>query len=134
MEDTNSTYEVFTIDPTYTEEIQRLRELFNHTYADERVNILMDNPAYTITTSGRITNLEHVVYMWSGIIYHEEDHCQSIYLEVNHAQYSQHNYDSWVALEKLSTAFPLKGSDIVIEDDGNINIGETMMNLNERWQ
>lgn len=40
MEDTKSKYEVFVINPTYTEEIQRLRELFNHTYADERVNIL----------------------------------------------------------------------------------------------
>ena len=45
MEDTKSKYEVFVINPTRTEEIQRLRELFNHTYADERVNILIDSPA-----------------------------------------------------------------------------------------
>ena len=132
MENTNSTYEVFTIDPTYPEEIKRLRDFFNHTYADERVNIIMDNPAYTITTSGRIPNLEHVVYMWAGIIYHE-DQCHYLHFYVDHTQYSHHNYDSWVSLEKLSTAFPLKGSEIVIEDDGNINIGGTMKNLNRRW-
>ena len=93
----------------------------------------MGNPVYKITTSGRIKNPQHVVYMWAGTIYHEEDHCNYLYFYVNHTQYYQHNYDSWVSLEKLSTAFPLKGSDIVIEDDGNINIGETMMNLNRRW-
>lgn len=133
MEDTKSKYEVFVITPTYTEEIKRLRDFFTQKYADERVNILIDSPAYDITVS-KITKPQHVIYRWAGVIYHEEDHCTPISFEVNHAQYSQHNYDSWVALEKLSTAFPLKGSDIVIEDDGNINIGETMMNLNERWQ
>lgn len=132
MEDTKSKYEVFTVTPTRTEEVNRLRELFNHTYADERVNILIDSPAYDIMVS-RLATPQHVVYRWAGIIYHEEDRCHALYLEVNHAQYSHHNYDSWVSLDKLSTAFPLKGSDIVIEDDGNINIGETMKNLNKRW-
>lgn len=131
MEDTKNTYEVFVIKPTNTEEIKRLRELFTHTYADERVNILIDSPAYE--SLSKITKPQHVIYRWAGIIYHEEDQCTPIYFEVNHAQYSQHNYDSWVSLDKLSTAFPLKGSDIVIEGDGNINIGETMKNLNRRW-
>lgn len=131
MENTKSKYEVFVINPTYPEEIKRLRDFFNHTYADERVNILIDNPAYE--SLSKITKPQHVIYRWAGIIYHEEDQCTPIYFEVNHAQYSQHNYDSWVSLDKLSTAFPLKGSDIVIEDDGNINIGETMKNLNRRW-
>ena len=131
MEDTKNTYEVFVIKPANTEEIKRLRELFTHTYADERVNILIDSPAYE--SLSKITKPQHVIYRWAGIIYHEEDQCTPIYFEVNHAQYSQHNYDSWVSLDKLSTAFPLKGSDIVIEGDGNINIGETMKNLNRRW-
>lgn len=132
MEDTRSKYEVFAITPTRTDEVNRLRDFFNHTYADEQVNILMDNPAYDIMLS-RITKPQEVIYRWDGIIYHEKDHCTPIYFDVDHTQYSQHNYDSWVSLEKLSTAFPLEGSDIVIEDDGNINIGETMKSLNKRW-
>lgn len=120
-----------TITPTVTQGIQRLQGLFNHTYAHERVNLIINPPTYDITTSN-VTKPNHIQHHWDGIFYHDNDPCTSLHFRVNIAQYPNHDYGSWEPLAQLAGSFPLIGKDIMINNDGSVNISGTMKNFNAR--
>lgn len=47
-------------------------------------------------------------------------------------EYTELNYPTWETLGTLSHIFLITANSIVINDDGSINISETMMNNNIR--
>lgn len=103
-----------------------IRELRNNIYGlgNKQVQLSVSRD-YDIEYASGYTNLDVITFSWD--------------VEVNtgdpaegYEEYAELNYPTWETLGTLSHIFLITANSIVINDDGSINISETMMNNNIR--
>jgi hypothetical protein len=123
------------INPRDTENVEVLRELLGST-GDDRLTIIADDPGY------EVYDPYYVDHDWGFTITGEtiagektlfNDYERiTLYLSTEKLEYCEVNYSSWVALAELSKKFTITGKDVVIEDDGSVNLTETMLRVTNR--
>ena len=89
---------------------------------------------YDIEYASGSTNLDVITFSWDVTV-NTGDPLDRLYLHFNaegYEEYTELNYPTWETLGTLSHIFLITANSIVINDDGSINISETMMNNNIR--
>ena len=108
-------------------------------YGSEPIKVTAAPPTSTLCEiGGNNSSLEYEFsFSWSATIIgeHDTDTTEvSFYLE-NH-EYGIHHYGSWVTLADLTETFTVTGNDVILKQDGTINLPETMRNIlnsQEAW-
>lgn len=101
-------------------------------YGNEYIQVTAAPPTSTLCeTSGNDLSVEYEFsFSWSVTItgeHNTEPTEVSFYLE-NH-EYGIHYYGSWVTLADLTNTFSVTGNDVILKQDGTINLPETMLNI-----
>lgn len=89
---------------------------------------------YDIEYASGYTNLDVITFSWDVAV-NTGDPLDRLYLRFDaegYEEYTELNYPTWETLGTLSHIFLITANSIVINDDGSINISETMMNNNIR--
>ena len=118
------------INPRDTSNVEVLRRLLGSA-GDNRLTIKADEPEYQSYEPYDVT------HEWGVTITGEKnllgcDESVTLYLSTENTEYYDVNYSSWVALAELSEVFTITGEDVVIQDDGSVNLAETMLNVTNR--
>ena len=111
--------------------VQELQEALKN-YGNEYIQVTAAPPNSTFfVTSGNDLSVEYEFsFSWSATItgeHNTEPTKVSFHLE-NH-EYGIHHYGSWVTLADLTNTFTITGNDVVLKQDGAINLPETMLNI-----
>lgn len=113
-------------------DIQELRNRF-YELNGKQVQISVSRD-YDIEYASGYTNLDVITFSWNVEIQTGDPFdAFFFYLEAEgYEDYTELTYLTWETLGTLSHIFLITANSIVINDDGSINISETMMNNNIR--
>lgn len=122
---------MLTITPQSTpSDIQELRNrLYGLNGKQVEISVARD---YDIEYASGYTNLDVITFSWSVEIKTSDPFdAFFFYLEAEgYEDYTKLTYPTWETLDTLSNIFLITADSIVINNDGSINISETMMNNN----
>ena len=112
-----------------------IQELRNRIYGlnGKQVEISVSRD-YDIEYASGYTNIDVITFSWDVTV-NTGDPLGRLYLRFDaegYEEYAELNYPTWETLGTLSHIFLITANSIVINDDGSINISETMMNNNIR--
>ena len=117
------------ITPRDTKNVKMLRSVLEDA-GDDYLTFKADEPEYHSYEPYNVT------HEWGVTITGEKSLCDensiTLYLSTEKLEYCEVNYSSWVALAELSKKFTITGKDVVIEDDGSVNLTETMLRVTNR--
>ena len=122
---------MLTITPQST--ISDVQELRNSIYelGSKQIQISVSRD-YDIEYASGYTNVDVITFSWDVEI-RTNDPFDRLYVcfdTEGYAEYTELNYPTWETLDTLSNIFLITANSIVINNDGSINISETMMNNN----
>lgn len=109
-------------------DVQKLRES-TYRLGDQQVRVSVKRD-YDIEYASGYTNLDVITFSW-GVNVDAGGPFDSFYfwLEAEgYAEYITLIYPTWETLSTLSKIFHITAESIVIEDDGSVNIRETLLN------
>lgn len=113
------------ITPSDTKSVEVLRGLLENA-GDERLTFEADEPEY------QSYEPYDVIHEWSVTISGEKNRDEEIvtlYLLAKTVEYYTVNYSSWLALAELSEVFTITGEDVVVKDNGSVDLKATMRNV-----
>lgn len=87
---------------------------------------------YDIEYASGYTNTDVITFSWSVEVNTSDpfDRLYFFFETVGYEDYTKLTYPTWETLDALSHIFLITANSIVINNDGSINISETMMNNN----
>ena len=117
------------ITPRDTKNVKMLRSVLEGA-GDDYLTFKADEPEYQSYEPYDVT------HEWGVTITGEKSLCDensiTLYLSTETVEYYTVNYSSWLALAELSEVFTIMGEDVVVEDDGSVNLTETMLRVTNR--
>lgn len=119
------TPEIDAITPANRPAVNQLRNLLWN-ISTERILVEV-NPEYSVYNHGY--SGDSVIFSWDvTIIWGTENNKIFLLFEVENEEYYQVKYSIWEALADISQKFYIMASYLVINDDGSLNLVETMCN------
>lgn len=113
------------ITPRDTENVKMLRSVLEGA-GDDYLTFKADEPEYHSYEAYDVT------HEWGVTITGEKSLCDensiTLHLSTETVEYYTVNYSSWLALAELSEDFTIMGRDVVVRDDGSVDLKATMRN------
>lgn len=114
------------ITPRDTENVKMLRSVLEGA-GDDYLTFKADEPEYHSYEAYDVT------HEWGVTITGEKSLCDensvTLHLSAETVEYYAVNYSSWLALAELSEVFTITGEDVVVEDDGSVDLKTTMRHV-----
>ena len=111
--------------------VQELQETLKK-YGSEPIHVTAPPPTSTFCDVGG-TDLSpeyEFSFSWSATITGEHDtEATKVSFHLENHEYEIHHYGSWVTLANLTDTFIVTGNDVILKQDGAINLPETMLNI-----
>lgn len=119
------TPEIDTITPVNRSSVNQLRNILWN-ISTERILVEV-NPEYSVYNHGY--GGDSVIFYWNvTITWGAENNKIFLLFEVENEEYYQVKYSIWEALAGISQKFYITAGYLVINDDGSLNLVETMCN------
>lgn len=114
------------ITPRDTKNVEVLRGLLKDA-GKERLTFEADEPEYHSYEPYDVT------HEWGVTITGEKSLCDensvTLYLSTETVEYYTVNYSSWLALAELSEVFTIMSEDVVVKDDGSVDLKATIRHV-----
>lgn len=111
--------------------VQELQETLKN-YGSEPIRVTAPPPTSTVCDVGwnSLSSDYEFSFSWSATITGENDtEATKVSFHLENHEYGIHHYGSWVTLADLTNTFTVTGNDVILKQDGTINLPETMLNI-----
>ena len=112
--------------------VQELQDTLKNNYGSEPIRVTAPPPTSTFCETGgnELSPEYEFSFSWSATITRENDtEATKVSFHLENHEYGIHHYGSWVTLANLTDTFTVTGNDVILKQDGTINLPETMLNI-----